>query len=67
MKTKIELQQDVSGQTLISQAKAAELCGLTRAAIRELVRRGRLNCVEAEGRNLVYYSEVEDYAAEKQM
>jgi hypothetical protein len=65
MKTKTEFQQDVSGQPLISQAKAAELCGQTRAAIQDLVRRGRLNCVEAEGRNLVYYSEVEAYAAEK--
>jgi predicted site-specific integrase-resolvase len=65
MKTKTEMQEDVTGEPLISQAKAAELCGVTRAAIQELVRRGRLNSIEAEGRKLIYYKEVEAFAAEK--
>lgn len=64
MKTKTELEQDATGEPLISQAKAAELCGLTRAAIHEMVRRGRLQSVEAEGRDLVYHREVEAFVAE---
>jgi hypothetical protein len=65
MKTKTEMQEDATGEPLITQAKAAELCGMTRAAIRDLVRRGRLNTIEAEGRNLIYYKEAEALAAEK--
>ncbi len=49
---------------LISQAKAAEMCGVTRAAIHDLVRRGRLRSVEVEGRDLVYLKEVEVLARE---
>lgn len=65
MKTKTEMQEDVTGEPLISQAKAAELCGMTRAAINDLVRRGRLHSIETEGRKLIYYKEVEAFAAEK--
>jgi hypothetical protein len=65
MKTKAEMQEVATGEPLITQAKAAELCGMTRAAIHDLVRRGRLNTIEAEGRNLIYYKEVEALAAEK--
>ena len=65
MKTKAEMQEDVTGEPLISQAKAAELCGKTRAAILDLVRRGRLNTIESEGRKLIYYKEVEALATEK--
>jgi hypothetical protein len=65
MKTKTEIQLDATGEPLISQAKAAELCGLTRAAIHDLVRRGRFQCVETEGRNLVYHKEIEAFAAQK--
>lgn len=65
MKTKTEMQEIATGEPLITQAKAAELCGMTRAAIHDLVRRGRLNTIEAEGRNLIYYKEVEALAAEK--
>jgi hypothetical protein len=65
MKTKTEVQEVATGEPLITQAKAAELCGMTRAAIHDLVRRGRLNTIEAEGRNLIYYKEVEALAAEK--
>ncbi len=65
MKTKTEMQEVATGELLITQAKAAELCGMTRAAIHDLVRRGRLNTIEAEGRNLIYYKEVEALAAEK--
>lgn len=43
---------------LISQAQAAELRGTTRAAINDLIRRGRLQSVEVARRKLVHKSEV---------
>ena len=51
-------------EPLISQAKAAELCGMTRAAIYELVRRRRFRTVAVEGRDLVYLKEVEAFERE---
>jgi len=56
----------VDGRALISQAKAAEMCGMTRAAIHDLVRRRRFRSVEVEGRDLVYLEEVETFAAERE-
>jgi hypothetical protein len=53
---------DVPDEPLVSQAKAAEMCGMTRAAIQDLVRRGRFRSVEVEGRDLVYRKEVEAFA-----
>jgi hypothetical protein len=55
-------QHDVEEAQLISQAKAAELCGMTREAILALVRRGRLRSTEVGGRDLVYLKEVEEMA-----
>ena len=46
---------------LISQAEAARLRGVTRAAIQDLVRRGRIRSVEVGGRALVYRSEIVNY------
>ena len=46
---------------LISQAQAARLRGVTRAAIQDLVRRGRIRSVEVGGRSLVYLSEIVNY------
>lgn len=46
---------------LISQAEAARLRGVTRAAIQDLVRRGRIRSVNVGGRSLVYRSEIEGY------
>lgn len=46
---------------LISQAEAARLRGVTRAAIQDLVRRGRIRSVEVGGRSLVYRNEIESY------
>jgi excisionase family DNA binding protein len=43
---------------LITQTEAAQLRGVSRASISELVRRGRLNAVEMYGRKLVRRSEV---------
>ncbi len=46
---------------LISQSEAARLRGVTRAAIQDLVRRGRIRSVQVAGRALVYRSEIESY------
>lgn len=46
---------------LISQAEAARLRGVTRAAIQDLVRRGRIRAVNVGGRSLVYRSEIVNY------
>lgn len=62
MREHSEWQPGASDEPLISQAKAAELCGMTRAAIRELVRRQRLRSAEVQGRDLVYLKEVEAFA-----
>ena len=64
MKMKSEKIADPVDAPLISQAKAAEMCGMTRAAIYDLVRRGRLRSVELEGRDLVYLEEIEAFARE---
>lgn len=58
MRNKSEKQPGVPDELLISQAKAAEMCGMTRAAIYDLVHRGRLRSLEVEGRDLVYLKEV---------
>lgn len=67
MRKKQEGQPAADGMTLISQAKAAEMCGMTRAAIHDLVRRRRLRSVEVEGRELVYLKEVEDFEKEERV
>lgn len=64
MRKKSEAQPAADGMALISQAKAAEMCGMTRAAIQELVRRRRFNSVEVEGRDLVYLKEIEAFEKE---
>jgi excisionase family DNA binding protein len=46
---------------LISQAEAARLRGVTRAAIQDLVRRGRISSANVGGRSLVYRSEIVNY------
>jgi excisionase family DNA binding protein len=50
---------------LISQAEAARIRGVSRAAIRDLIRRERLSSVSVGGRELVYRSEVEAFEKEK--
>lgn len=50
---------------LISQAEAARIRGVTRAAIRDLIRRGRLQSISVGGRDLVYRSEVEVFEKDK--
>ena len=67
MRKKLEGQPNTDEQGLISQAKAAEMCGMTRAAIHELVRRHRFRSVEVEGRDLVYFKEVEAFEKEARL
>lgn len=66
MKTKMDKQAITAEDSLISQAKAAELCGMTRAAIQDLLRRGRFQSVKEEGRDLVYLKEIEAFAKSEQ-
>ena len=67
MRKRLEEQPSADERGLISQAKAAEMCGMTRAAIHELVRRQRFNSVEVEGRILVYLKEVVAFEKEARL
>jgi len=67
MKKRLEEQPAADEQGLISQAKAAEMCGMTRAAIHDLVRRQRFRSVEVEGRDLVYLKEVVAFEKENRL
>jgi predicted DNA-binding protein YlxM (UPF0122 family) len=65
MKEKVDMsgtQLDVND--LMSQAEAAEFRGVSRAAITDLVKRGRLRVVEMFGKKLVYRSEIESFQKE---
>ena len=62
MRENHEWQSGMPEEALISQAKAAEMCGMTRAAIRELVRRQHFRSAEVQGRDLVYLKEIEAFA-----
>lgn len=50
---------------LITRAQAAEMRGVSRAAISDLVRRGRLRTVEIAGRIFLSRHEVESFEPEK--
>ena len=67
MRKKLDEQPNADGKALISQAKAAEMCGMTRAAIHDLVRRHRFRSVEVEGRDLVYLKEVVAFEKEARL
>jgi predicted HTH domain antitoxin len=67
MRKRLEEQPSADERGLISQAKAAEMCGMTRAAIRDLVTRRRFRSVEVEGRDLVYLKEVEAFEKEARL
>lgn len=53
--------QDEAGKDWISQANAAKLRNVSRQAISDLVKRGRLSTVTVAGRTLVLRSEVEAF------
>lgn len=67
MRKRVEGQPAGDEQGLISQAKAAEMCGMTRAAIHDLVRQRRFRSVEVEGRDLVYFKEIEAFEKEARL
>lgn len=48
-------------ESLISQAEAAQLRGVSRASISDLIKRGRLQPVEIAGKKLLRKSEVESF------
>lgn len=50
---------------LISQKEAAELRGVSRSAINELVKRGRLQVVEIAGKKFLSRQEVIDFEGQK--
>ena len=64
MKKRSEKGPSAPDESLISQAKAAEMCGMTRDAIKDLVSSGRFRSLEVEGRALVYFKEVEAFSRE---
>ncbi len=64
MNKKAKKDEDVVSD-LISQAEAARIRGVTRAAIRDLIRRERLRSVAIGGRELVYRNEVEAFEKDK--
>jgi hypothetical protein len=51
--------------SLISQAGAAQLRGVSRASINELIKRGRLQTVDIAGKKLLLRREVESFVAQK--
>lgn len=62
MATKKKVEKETNDMNdLISQAEAARLRDVTRAAIQDLVRRGRIRSVNVGGRSLVYKSEIVNY------
>jgi excisionase family DNA binding protein len=50
---------------LISQTEAADIRGVTRASINELIKRGRLRTVEIGGKRFLYRSEVVNFEPQK--
>jgi excisionase family DNA binding protein len=49
-------------QDLITPAEAARIRGVTRSAITDLMKRGRLNVVEVGGRSFLQRDEVEKFS-----
>jgi predicted DNA-binding protein YlxM (UPF0122 family) len=58
------VQGEIDMSDLITQAEAAEMRGVSRAAITDLVKRGRLRTVEMFGKKLVYRSEITNFEKE---
>jgi excisionase family DNA binding protein len=65
MNKKLEKKKSPDMADLITITEAATLRGVSRAAIHELVQRGRLRSERMFGRVLLYRSEVESFEKEK--
>lgn len=55
---------EINMSDMITQIEAAGIRGVSRAAITDLVNRGRLRSVELFGKRLVFRSEVEEFERE---
>lgn len=60
-RAKEQLPKKIHPGDLITQTEAARLRGVTRAAIGDLISRGRLRSAEMFGKTLVYRSEVRGF------
>lgn len=56
---------EINFEDLISQKAAAEIRGISRAAINELVKRGRLQVLEIGGKKFLSRTEVESFEGQK--
>jgi excisionase family DNA binding protein len=65
MKKKSEKGKGSDMNDFITVTEAAKLRGVSRAAIHELVQRGRLRCEKMFGRVLLYRNEVESFEKDK--
>jgi excisionase family DNA binding protein len=65
MKKKKEKSGIVDMNDFVTVAEAAELRGVSRAAIHELVQRGRLRSERMLGRVLLYRNEIEAFEKDK--
>lgn len=59
------MEEKINYDDLISQKEAADLRGVTRSAINELVKRGRLKVVEIAGKKFLSRSEVTTFEGQK--
>jgi excisionase family DNA binding protein len=60
-----ELEEQVADLGLIPIIEAANLRGVSRSAILQLIQRGRLRAETVLGKQLVYQSEVENFSEQK--
>ena len=60
-----EMTNSIDPDDWISQKQAAEIRGVTRQAINEIVRKDRFETLEVGGKTLVKREEVEDYEPKK--
>ena len=55
----------INFKDLISQTEAAEIRGISRAAINELIKRGRLQVIEVGGKKLLSRNAVKSFEGQK--
>lgn len=57
--------EEIDYKDLISQKEAAEIRKVSRAAINELIKRGRLRIIEIGGKKFLSRREVEEFEGQK--
>lgn len=60
-----KLESEIKSQGLISIREAAELKGVSRSAILQLIQRGRLRTETVVGKQLVYRTDVKQFTNQK--